>query len=143
MRKPTLRQIRDHWSTRLGVEFPLNQCWCCGKICLLSRAHLKARMDGGSWDASNLVIACRNCNNWVDIEYQKRGEVGIVEWILAPFQQGKHRAPASWLELAWQQYDPAVPFHDLPGLADRAFVVLSHMRSDFQFKRRHHAKDES
>jgi hypothetical protein len=76
----THRDIVDYWSCRqddrsLSVKWAKagRLCWRCGHARLLQRCHIIPRSLGGSEDASNLVLLCRQCHaeapNVADAEF--------------------------------------------------------------------------
>jgi hypothetical protein len=76
----THREIVDYWSRHqdecgLSVDWAEAEglCWRCAHARLLQRCHIIPRSLGGTEDASNLVLLCRQCNaeapNVADAEF--------------------------------------------------------------------------
>lgn len=68
---PSREKIAEFWQPRVeefGIyhihqdDLPHNECWACGNAMRIERCHIEAYMDGGSNDASNLVLLCENCH---------------------------------------------------------------------------------
>jgi hypothetical protein len=63
---PSIRAIVDAQAPlieRIGLEAPAaKQCWACGAIGHVDRAHIVAHSDGGSMHPSNFFLLCGVCH---------------------------------------------------------------------------------
>jgi 5-methylcytosine-specific restriction endonuclease McrA len=61
------------------IERDNGQCRYCGCTNNLTLDHIRPKSKGGRYEASNLVAACRECN-------QSKGSNDVFDWFLAqPF----------------------------------------------------------
>jgi len=60
---PSRKRIVSFWQDKLDGATYEDSCWKCGyDRGTMERAHIKAVIDGGSDDVSNLHLLCKNCH---------------------------------------------------------------------------------
>ena len=75
---PTKKAIAKHWN--MDDDY----CWGCGiDKGNLDRCHIKARCNGGSDEAYNLVLLCRFCHNHIQesLCYTEEGRQKFIDSI--------------------------------------------------------------
>lgn len=62
---PKRKAIVEFWETyfyEIGYSISENECFCCGRIGKLERAHIVPIINGGKNDADNIHLLCPNCH---------------------------------------------------------------------------------
>lgn len=74
---PAIKQIRDYWFSEEGIELLRKKtglilaskagCMTCGTLGYVECCHIVAKVNGGSYNESNLHLLCKNCH--IESEY--------------------------------------------------------------------------
>jgi len=92
MRAPSVDSIAADWSR------PAGECWACGAICKLERAHILPHAGGGGPTPDNFFLLCNYCHK---VQPDGAPREAQLEWL---------EGAESWLARAFRDAEPVAAY---------------------------------